>query len=142
MISEINRLAVLAHWVMPGLAEGALLTGYEDPDDMAAFYLDQGVEAVVIKLGAKGAYYRTQLDQGFIAGVPVANVVDTVGAGDGFAVGVISALLENQGFAHAVARGNWIGSRAVQNRGDMEGLPLRAQLLAAEPADEPRRRPA
>lgn len=142
MISEINRLAVLAHWVMPGLAEGALLTGYEDPDDMAAFYLDQGVEAVVIKLGAKGAYYRTQLDQGFIAGVPVINVVDTVGAGDGFAVGVISALLENQGFAQAVARGNWVGSRAVQNRGDMEGLPLRAQLLAAEPADEPRRRPA
>jgi dehydrogluconokinase len=127
---------------MPGLTEGALLTGYEDPADMAAFYLDQGVEAVMIKLGAKGAYYRTQMDQGFVAGVPVINVVDTVGAGDGFAVGVISALLENQGFAQAVARGNWIGSRAVQNRGDMEGLPLRAQLLTTEPADKPRRRPA
>jgi dehydrogluconokinase len=142
MISEINRLAVLAHWVMPGLAEGALLTGYEDPDDIAAFYLDQGVEAVVIKLGAKGAYYRTHLDQGFIAGVPVTHVVDTVGAGDGFAVGVISALLENQGFAQAVARGNWIGSRAVQSRGDMEGLPLRAQLPATLPIDEQRRQPA
>jgi dehydrogluconokinase len=131
MINEVNYLATLSHWVMPGLAEGAVLTGYEDPPDIAAFYLDQGVEAVVIKLGANGAYYRTQNDQGFVAGVPVSQVVDTVGAGVGFAVGVISALLENQGFAQAVARGNWIGSQAVQNRGDMEGLPMRAALDAA-----------
>jgi len=128
MISEINRLAVQAHWVLPGLSEGRLLSGFEDPADIAAFYLDQGVEAVVIKLGAAGAYYRTQLDQGFVDAVPVAQVVDTVGAGDGFAVGLISGLLENLGMAEAVQRANWIGSRAVQSRGDMEGLPRRAEL--------------
>ncbi|RBC01057.1 sugar kinase [Pseudomonas sp. MWU12-2115] len=129
MIREINRLAALAHWVLPGLSEGRLLTGFEDPADIAAFYLDQGAEAVAIKLGPQGAYYRTQLDQGFVAGVPVANVVDTVGAGDGFAVGMISALLEHQSFAEAVQRANWIGSRAVQSRGDMEGLPTRSELI-------------
>lgn len=128
MISEINRLAVQAHWVLPGLSEGRLLTGLQDPADIAAFYLDQGVEAVVIKLGAAGAYYRTQLDQGFVEAVPVAEVVDTVGAGDGFAVGLISGLLENLGMAEAVQRANWIGSRAVQSRGDMEGLPRREEL--------------
>ncbi|MCU1770510.1 sugar kinase [Pseudomonas sp. 13B_3.2_Bac1] len=129
MIREINRLAALAHWVLPGLSEGRLLTGFEDPADIAAFYLDQGAEAVAIKLGPQGAYYRTQLDQGFVAGVPVANVVDTVGAGDGFAVGMISALLEHHSFAEAVQRANWIGSRAVQSRGDMEGLPTRSELV-------------
>ncbi|WP_426139394.1 sugar kinase [Pseudomonas sp. DWP3-1-2] len=139
MIHEINALASLAHWVFPGLAEGLVLTGYEDPPDIASFYLDKGVEAVVIKLGAHGAYYRTQHDQGFVAGVPVRQVVDTVGAGDGFAVGVISALLENQSFAQAVGRGNWIGSQAVQSRGDMEGLPRRAALDAAFP--QARQRP-
>ncbi|MDP9217051.1 MAG: sugar kinase [Pseudomonadota bacterium] len=128
MISEINALACLADWVLPGLGEGRLLTGFEDPADIAAFYLDQGVEAVAIKLGPHGAYYRTQLDQGFVAAVPVAKVVDTVGAGDGFAVGMISALLENLSFSEAVQRGNWIGSRAVQSRGDMEGLPFRTDL--------------
>ena len=128
MIGQINRLAALAHWVLPGLSEGRLLTGFEDPADIAAFYLDQGAEAVAIKLGPQGAYYRTQLDQGFVAGVPVTHVVDTVGAGDGFAVGMISALLEHQSFAEAVRRANWIGSRAVQSRGDMEGLPTRAEL--------------
>ncbi|NWC94234.1 MULTISPECIES: sugar kinase [unclassified Pseudomonas] len=130
MIREINALACLADWVLPGLSEGRLLTGFEDPADIAAFYLDQGVEAVAIKLGPHGAYYRTQLDQGFVAAVPVAKVIDTVGAGDGFAVGMISALLENLSFVEAVQRGNWIGSRAVQSRGDMEGLPLREDLPA------------
>ncbi|WP_149086742.1 sugar kinase [Pseudomonas prosekii] len=128
MITEINRLAALAHWVLPGLSEGRLLTGFDDPADIAAFYLDQGAEAVAIKLGPHGAYYRTQLDQGFVAGVPVQTVVDTVGAGDGFAVGMISALLENHSFAEAVQRANWVGSRAVQSRGDMEGLPTRSEM--------------
>lgn len=130
MIREVNRLAALAHWVLPGLEEGRLLTGFDDPTDIAAFYLDQGANAVVIKLGAQGAYYRTPQDQGFVAGVPVARVVDTVGAGDGFAVGLISALLEGREITEAVQRANWIGSRAVQNRGDMEGLPTRAEFLA------------
>lgn len=137
MIREINALASLAHWVLPGLSEGMLLTGREAPADIAAFYLDLGVEAVIIKLGANGAYYRTALDQGFVAAVPVRKVIDTVGAGDGFAVGVISALLENQGFAQAVARGNWVGSQAVQSRGDMEGLPSRAALQAALNSQSP-----
>jgi len=41
---------------------------------------------------------------------------------------MISALLENFSVSQAVQRGNWIGSRAVQSRGDMEGLPFRADL--------------
>jgi dehydrogluconokinase len=131
MIHEINRLAALAHWVLPGLSEGRLLTGYEDPADIAAFYLDQGAEIVAIKLGAHGAYYRTPLHQGFVEAVAVTQVVDTVGAGDGFAVGLVSALLENYSVAEAVQRANWIGSRAVQSRGDMEGLPTRDELPAA-----------
>ncbi|MCO2270973.1 sugar kinase, partial [Pseudomonas aeruginosa] len=109
MIAEINALAAHAHWVLPGLEEGRLLSGWQEPADIAAFYLDM-----------------------LVPGVPVATVVDTVGAGDGFAVGVVSALLEGLPLPDAVARGNWIGSRAVQVRGDMEGLPKRSQLLDRE----------
>ena len=128
MIRDINGLAAHAHWVLPGLSEGRLLTGFDTPADIAAFYLDQGSDAVIIKLGADGAYFRTADDQAFVPAVPVAKVIDTVGAGDGFAVGVISALLDNLGMTKAVQRANWIGSRAVQSRGDMEGLPTRAEL--------------
>lgn len=132
MIAEINALAAHAHWVLPGLEEGRLLSGWQEPADIAAFYLDMGVDAVAIKLGPSGAYYRDAHGEGLVPGVPVATVVDTVGAGDGFAVGVVSALLEGLPLPDAVARGNWIGSRAVQVRGDMEGLPKRSQLLDRE----------
>lgn len=132
MIEQINSLAALADWVLPGLAEGQLLTGQERCEDIARFYLDLGVQAVVIKLGADGAFYCSAQQQGHVAGRPVDKVVDTVGAGDGFAVGVISALLEGRDLPRAAARGNWVGSLAVQSPGDMEGLPTRAALTADE----------
>jgi len=62
----------------------------------------------------------------------VAKVVDTVGAGDGFAVGVVSALLEGRALVDAVARGHRIGALAIQVIGDSEGLPTRAELDALE----------
>lgn len=130
MVRETNALAAKADWVLPGLEEGRLLTGQHTPADIAAFYLDLGVTRVVIKLGEAGAYFRSAEGEGLVAPVPVSRVVDTVGAGDAFAVGVLSALLEGRPMAEAVARGNWCGSRAVQSRGDMEGLPLRHELEA------------
>jgi 2-dehydro-3-deoxygluconokinase len=130
MVAGINELAALADVVMPGLAEGRLLTGRQHAADIADFYLALGARRVVVKLGAEGAYHADagSGQRGIAPGVPVARVVDTVGAGDGFAVGVISALLEDLPLAAAAARGNAIGARVVQYRGDCEGLPNRAQL--------------
>lgn len=147
MRETLNGLAVNADWVMPGLAEGRLLTGRESPADIAAFYLDRGVRAVVIKLGPEGSYYRGIQDgkdeQFTVPGFKVEDVVDTVGAGDAFAVGVISALLEGRPVRAAVRRGNLLGAQAVQVLGDMEGLPDRETLSTLEaarnPADEPTR---
>jgi 2-dehydro-3-deoxygluconokinase len=101
MVAHINALASRAHWVLPGLKEGTILTGFESPRDIADFYLDRGTELVVI------------------------------GAGDGFAAGLISALLEGESIEDAVARGNRVGAFAIQVIGDMDGLPTRAQLGVA-----------
>ncbi|MCC8391607.1 sugar kinase [Paraburkholderia sp. MMS20-SJTR3] len=135
MVEGLNALAALADWVLPGIGEGEILTGYTQPEDIAKFYLERGARGVIVKLGAAGAYYRTAHEAATIASEPVANVVDTVGAGDGFAVGVISALLEGRPFAQAVARGNRIGALAIQVIGDSEGLPSRAELDALERAE-------
>ncbi|MEO6983906.1 MAG: sugar kinase [Paralcaligenes sp.] len=131
MRRSINRLAFGAHWVFPGIEEGRLLTGQSTPEAIAGFYRDQGVERVIIKLGQDGAYFEGNDGHGYVPGFPVAKVLDTVGAGDGFAVGVISALLEGRDIEAAVRRGAWIGARAVQVLGDTEGLPTRAELVQA-----------
>jgi 2-dehydro-3-deoxygluconokinase len=130
MRKEINALAMRADWVLPGLEEGRLLTGEDTAQGIARWYRERGARFVAVKLGADGAWFETDGASGHVAGFPVQSVVDTVGAGDGFAVGVISALLEGLDAAAAVRRGAWIGARAVQVLGDTEGLPTRAQLEA------------
>lgn len=136
MRATLNKLASHADWVLPGLSEGQLLTAQKTPYDIAGYYLDQGASAVIIKLGPEGSYYRGSLDgseESFtLPGCQVAEVVDTVGAGDGFAVGVISALLDGGTARQAAQRGNLIGAQAIQVVGDMEGLPNREQLQALE----------
>ncbi len=128
MREGVNALAFLADWVFPGLEEGRLLTGLESPQDIARFYRNRGAAIVVVKLGAAGAYFDAAGQSGYVAGFPVEQVIDTVGAGDGFAAGVISALLEGKSLRAAVERGAWIGARAVQVLGDTEGLPTRQEL--------------
>lgn len=132
MRREINALAARASWVMPGLEEGRLLTRQDTPEGIARFYRDAGADLAVVKLGAAGAYFDGPAGSGHVPGVRVDKVVDTVGAGDGFAVGLISALLEGQDVASAARRGTWIGARAVRVVGDTEGLPTRVQLDAGE----------
>ncbi|MDB6000038.1 MAG: PfkB domain protein, partial [Rhizobacter sp.] len=135
MRHEINDLAARADWVLPGIEEGLLLTGESTPEGVAHFYRGLGAKLVVVKLGADGAYFDSAIDgqegSGWVPGYPVAEVIDTVGAGDGFAAGVVSALLEGKAVIDAVRRGAWIGARAVQVLGDTEGLPTRFELMAA-----------
>ena len=131
MVRRINALAAQCDWVLPGVDEGEVLCGTRDPRAIARFYLDRGVRLVAVKLGAEGAYWANTEGSGRVQAFPVERVVDTVGAGDGFAVGLISALLQGRDPASAVRRGAWIGARAVQVRGDTEGLPTAAELAAA-----------
>jgi dehydrogluconokinase len=132
MVEAINGLAARADWVLPGIEEGEILTGETEPERVAAFYRAQGAKLVVVKLGKDGAYYDSDVaGTGRVPAVAVEKVVDTVGAGDGFAAGVVSALLEGKSVPDAVRRGAWIGARCVQVIGDTEGLPTRAQLQEA-----------
>jgi 2-dehydro-3-deoxygluconokinase len=135
MIDTMNQLADLADWILPGVSEGTLLTGADTPEGIADFYLARGAKGVVVKLGATGAFYASKDgSRGYVDAVPVAEVVDTVGAGDGFAVGVISALAAGKSPRDAAARGALIGALQVQVVGDSEGLPTAEQLAQWEGA--------
>lgn len=128
MIQTINAFAVQADIVLPGIEEGQILTGSAVPEKIAEFYLKQGVKAVVVKLGPSGAYYRTQEQSGTVSGFIVDQVIDTVGAGDGFAVGTVSGWLAGLPIEEAITRGCAIGALAVQSIGDHEGYPSENEL--------------
>lgn len=129
MIQNINELAAKCDVVLPGISEGKILTGYSEPEDIADFYLNEKVKFVVIKLGEQGAYVKGKDLKGkYIEGFKVDEIIDTVGAGDGFAVGVVSGLAEGLSIEEAVARGNAIGAIQLQSPSDNEGLPTRDRL--------------
>ena len=128
MVRTIHELAARSDWFFPGVGEGKLLTGSDDPEKIADFYLDLGVQFVAVKIGPEGAYYKSREEAGFVPGFKVDEVVDTVGAGDAFAAGVISGMLEGLSLAASVRRGNALGALAVMSPGDMDGLPTRDEL--------------
>lgn len=130
MIEVINDLASKCDMVLPGISEGLILCGSDNPVKIADFYQELGVAEVIIKLGSKGAYVRTPNESYVQKGFEVNKIVDTVGAGDGFAVGIISGRLEGLSLRDCVIRGNAIGSIQVEHVSDNEGLPNPEQLEA------------
>lgn len=123
------ELSGLADIVLPGVDEGKFMFGEEDPNKLCQLFLNQGATVVILKVGAKGAYYGTKDEVKLVHGFPVKTVIDPVGAGDGFAAGIISGLLDGMELEKVVERGNAVGAIATQVEGDFESLPDRDELF-------------
>ena len=81
-------------YFMPNNEESVFITGYTDPMDQLRFYLDKGIETVVVKLGKEGCLFSNG-KAAWRMGVQPVEAVDTCGAGDAFIAG----------FLHGAARG-------------------------------------
>jgi 2-dehydro-3-deoxygluconokinase len=105
--------------------------GSQDPEAIESAMADQlfglGVREVVVKRGAAGACVHTREGRWEAPAVPVTSI-DTVGAGDAFTAGYLSALLDGGDVAARLQRGALMGAFAVSTAGDWEGLPNRAEL--------------
>ncbi|WP_314062188.1 sugar kinase [uncultured Vagococcus sp.] len=129
MIETLNSLAQFAHLVLPGVEEGQLLTGKKSVEEIADFYLNSGADGVVMKLGGQGAFVKEKGEKGYtVSGFKVKMIVDTVGAGDGFAVGIISGYLDGLNLADSVKQANAIGAIQIQDASDNQALPSRKEL--------------
>ena len=128
MVKTLNELASYADLVLPGCGEGKILCGSEDPSKINDFYRSLGARMVVTKLGPDGALVREGDNEYKVPGFIIDKVVDTVGAGDGFACGVITGLMEGLSLEKAVERGAAIGAIQCTFTGDNEGLPTQEQL--------------
>jgi sugar/nucleoside kinase (ribokinase family) len=130
MRGMINTAAARATVVMPGLAEGRLLTGANEPDDIAQFYLQRGVHDVVIKLGAAGARGWTADGETAQSRAFTVTPIDTVGAGDGFAAGYLAALLTGAGLQQRLDQAAAVGALFTTRRGDLTAMPQREEVDA------------
>lgn len=115
----------------PNETEAARLLGVPEgglsPLETAARLRDRGARAVVLKLGAAGAYYTDGTDAGFIPAHPV-RVVDTTAAGDAFTAGLAVALTEGRTLAEATRVANAAGALACTRFGAQPSAPARAEV--------------
>jgi 2-dehydro-3-deoxygluconokinase len=113
-VGDATELAILA-----GTSEGEATTSL----------LKLGYRLVVEKRGADGACAsdgRTSVSVPSVAW----NLMDTVGAGDAFTAGLLSAVLEGAPLRDALERASRVAAFVVAAPGDVGGLPTRAQALA------------
>lgn len=122
-------LCLQADILLPGLDEAKLLTGLEDIQEIMHYFRKNGVKYTVIKDGEHGAYYLEEDGSvGKVESFKVDNVADPIGAGDGFAAGLLNGLLNGKSLQEAVKQGSLVGSFVVQVKGDIEGLPTLKML--------------
>lgn len=123
----LRELAERSDIVFGGEEEFAILYPERSVADAAATLRDAGCATTVVKLGPAGAAVITA-DAVVEAGGFVIEVVDTVGAGDAFVSGYLSALLEGLDTEATLHRANACGAMACLVPGDWEAAPTRQEL--------------
>jgi ribokinase len=102
--------------LLPNADEARMLSGEGDPE-RAAEVLATRFGEVVVTLGAEGALWTDGRDTVRADAVPVDSVVDSTGAGDAFAAGLLAARLGGAAPAEALAAGARLAAEAVGRPG-------------------------
>jgi ribokinase len=116
--------------LLPNEVEAGQLVGFSVHDRATAMQAatslrQQGVQTVIVKLGAQGAVCATAEEILFIPAFPVA-AIDTVAAGDAFAGGLAAALISGLPLRSALRWGAAAGALAVTKVGAQSAMPNRA----------------
>jgi 2-dehydro-3-deoxygluconokinase len=112
-------IAPYADIVLTGADDAAVVAPGEDPIE---WFRARGARIVVVKSGAQGAAESDGTEHVSQPAHPV-SVVDSVGAGDAFNAGWLSAWLRGRGAQQRLQEASVVGALVVATRGDTLGLP-------------------
>lgn len=125
----IDQLLPFVDILLVGDEEVEILLGKTSIDDAISTFHDKGIKTVVVKKGAKGAIGSDGVNRYDVEAIKPKALVDTVGAGDGFAAGFLTAMLKGESLEDCVRFANAVGSLVVGVEGDNEGLPYYEDVL-------------
>ncbi|MEG3136104.1 sugar kinase [Rouxiella sp. T17] len=112
---------------LPSLDEARLLTGLEDADAIADYYLHCGVKEVILKLGSEGAMYSSENSRLRVSGHQVATV-DATGAGDCFSGAFLTRYLAGDKPEQALRYANAAAALTTTGYGAVAPIPFRADV--------------
>ncbi|MFV0321943.1 MAG: carbohydrate kinase family protein [Alphaproteobacteria bacterium] len=117
----IQKILSQTYILLPSEGELEVLTGLKDEEASIKEILNNGIEIIVLKKGAKGAVLITK-DTHICAKACSVNEVDPTGAGDVFAGMLLSSLLQKMSYKEALQYATAAGTYSVTQKGPMEGI--------------------
>ncbi|POS76362.1 ribokinase [Diaporthe helianthi] len=119
--------------ILSGLPVGKLDTA-GGCAEVAAWFLEKGVQTTIITLGGRGVYFKSAAAEGLLPAEKVREVVDTTAAGDTFvgqyALEVVGCRGKGRHFdlEAAVRKANKAGAITVQRKGAAASIPWRDEV--------------
>lgn len=123
----LTEIAALANVVFASDDELHMIAEGADEASQVRSLQAAGVREIVVTRGGAGSAAFTA-DESATTTARRVPVVDTIGAGDAFTAGYLSAVLDGLDLAARLDRGAVLGAFAVSASGDWEALPRRDEL--------------
>jgi 2-dehydro-3-deoxygluconokinase len=126
----IHATAARCDYLLPSLDDSQQLTGLQEADAIADFYLKLGAPVVALKMAHEGALLATPQRR---VRVPAHRItlVDATGAGDTFDGAFLSRLLTGDDLETAARYANVAAALSTTGYGAVTPIPRREQVLAA-----------
>ena len=121
-LEDIAMALDYVDYFFPNYDEAVLLTGKTAPEEIADAFLSCGVKNIIVKLGKQGCYIKNQQFAETVPAVQGIHAVDTTGAGDNFAAGFISGLLQGSSLMDCGRLANATAAVSVQSVGATTGV--------------------
>ena len=115
---------------LPSLDDSQQLTGMQEPDAIADYYLKLGAPLVALKMGPEGALVASAQDR-FRLSAHRVEAVDATGAGDTFDGAFLARLLAGDDPETAGRYANVAAALSTTGYGAVAPMPLRAEVLKA-----------
>jgi sugar/nucleoside kinase (ribokinase family) len=108
-------------YMVPSIEEARMMTGKQEPAEVAARLMARGVKTVFLKMGHMGCYVCSE---GYELTLPAFNVtsLDASGAGDAFAAGFLCGLVKGWELREIARLANAVGALCTQALGTTAGI--------------------
>ncbi|MBQ6439067.1 MAG: carbohydrate kinase family protein [Mogibacterium sp.] len=127
-LDEIADSLSMIDYITPNEDEAKFFTGEEEPEKMAAAFLEKGVKNVVLKLGGRGCMLMNSSETVYVPGHKI-EAVDATGAGDNFMAGFVSEIIRGSDVRDALEFANACGAICTTAVGTGTALKNREQVL-------------
>ncbi len=128
-IEDYAEILPYIDYIFPNDQEAYFYSKTEEPESAADFFLNMGISNVIVKIGKQGCFTKTAKGEKFITPAFKAEVVDTTGAGDNFAAGFISGILDGKNLEDCCKFASAAANIAIQNVGAFGIIKDKQQII-------------